>query len=138
MADRLAAVMAPGTCPERAAAPAHAPDRLCDVCCCVAVQTLDDAEGGGERVVVKSPGGAIRVEVSSSSGDVSVFYDGSPEPLVRKTVSDSSGCRYRDALDTPARCRCMCRVVNSPRAPRPAPSNRSCPASRVRSSLSTW
>ena len=46
------------------------------------MQTLDDAEGGGERVVVKSPGGAIRVEVSSSTGDVSVFYDGSPEPLV--------------------------------------------------------
>ena len=47
------------------------------------MQTLDDADGGGERVVVKSPGGAIRVEVSSATGDVSVFYDGSPEPLVR-------------------------------------------------------
>ena len=46
------------------------------------MQRLDDAEGDGERVVIKSPGSAIRVEVSSSSGDVSVFYDGSPEPLV--------------------------------------------------------
>jgi len=56
-----------------------------------AVQRLDDAEGDGERVVVKSPGGAIRVEVSSSTGDVSVFYDGSPEPLVR-VFDASSGC----------------------------------------------
>ncbi len=46
------------------------------------MQRLDDAEGDGERVVVKSPGGSIRVEVSSSTGDVSVFNDGSPEPLV--------------------------------------------------------
>lgn len=44
---------------------------------------LDDSAGGGERVVVKSPGGAIRVEVSSTTGGVNVFYDGSEEPLVR-------------------------------------------------------
>ena len=52
------------------------------MCAALAVQTLDDSEGDGGRVVVKSPGGAIRVEVSSTTGDVNVYYDGSPEPLV--------------------------------------------------------
>ena len=47
---------------------------------------VDDAEGGGERVVLKSPGAAVRVEVSSSTGFISVYHDGSQDPLVSSST----------------------------------------------------
>ena len=47
---------------------------------------VDDAEGGGERVVLKSPGAAVRVEVSSSTGFILVYHDGSQDPLVSSST----------------------------------------------------
>ena len=53
--------------------------------CLLTVQMVDDHDGGAERIVVKSPGAAVRVEISSSTGVISVYQDGSQEPLVSRS-----------------------------------------------------
>jgi hypothetical protein len=46
---------------------------------------VDDRDGGAERVVVKSPGAAVRVEISSSTGVINIYHDGSQDPLVSRS-----------------------------------------------------